>query len=364
MIHYEQFVKLFPGLRLSRSQIMRADEKVIANYHLFLREFNDRLTRWAELYAASGMPEWVKEDLLDAERRSRYWKEMYENVHTMSRYVREGERVFTLKHDLARMLVDTDMPRTLSEDFHLPFPTIYIEFPEGMFKMGVKPYTFQALGCYVMDMRPELPGICVQVVHDINRDHSYALGFGLGLTIHCRNSEEINWTDMEQELLASVESIRDSKDEQGEAYLAAITEQSNEMLRCIVNTILYSTCANADIVEEVAAWRGDLEQIRKLPKNSRQRKKRQERLDASVRTRRSTLGKSIVIKYGAPEAHDQSEEAREYRKLLERQRVRGHWWPKVPRPLGERFKQRRWVEPYWRGPANLAEALKKKYQLK
>lgn len=130
----------------------------------------------------------------------------------------------------------------------------------------------------------------------------------------------------------------------------------------LVNAVLYTTSASPDITAGVTKWRR-LEQELATAKIKKQRRRIQGELGAVPKTAQYRLGASIPVVYGKPRAVDVSAEAKTARKILKRFQVRGHWhW--FRHGTGRGLRKHQFVAPYWKGPTDLAELLKRKYQLK
>ena len=275
-------------------------------------------------------------------------------MFVLSRYVAEGERVFRVEPGLARLLLDTDLPKITGEEFHLPFSALYLEFPGKLFVVPEEEWVL--IGCYVLDHRPYDNIVSVDFVLEPQKGEVHGLGeFLIQVNIDVTPGRQINWNDLMSGFEKSLFAINPFKS--AAEYAAKMAGFASEVVELVVNSVLYSTSSNPELTEVVRQWR--------TPKAQRKKSKsgRQKTPLPVPRTRQYKLGESIPIEYGAPRAQDRSQQAKTDRKLLKRVRVRGHWhW--YLHGKGKSLRKHLWVKPYRKGPKDVAELLKRKYQLK
>ncbi len=371
MIHYEEMVKLLTSSRISRGFAHDLPVSMAEDFNAFLESKNVqiRAKRWMNVVAAHIAP--ARWEALTATKKyhESYIAYMIQNFFVLTRYVRAGERVFSAEKNLVQLLLDTDVPDINGEQFKLPFPALFLEFPAERFTLEFRPLAdgqsarhAHPIGCYIIDMRPVDPQVVIEVVIDPRVENVGELGFCMRLLLPVKPGEPVQWTSLKEEFRRNMDDILRTP----ESYrvLDAQSLVADEMLRFTVNGLLYCTSADADITTEVARWHQLQEQIQSAVTH-RRRKRLETELQELPRTQRNALGRMIKINYGAPRAADTSTEADEHRKILKRFQVRGHWRNQPYGPMSEspRLTRLKFIEPYWKGPADMAEMLRRKYQL-
>lgn len=131
--------------------------------------------------------------------------------------------------------------------------------------------------------------------------------------------------------------------------------------RTIINSILYLSTGNAELTEEGSP----LQELRRQEKEAKSRKKREKIARKGSKMREAYSGYPyIIVGKSTPETElsplFMKEDCVKWRTLTKRFMVRGHWKYQAH---GKEFKERRliWIEPYYKGPANVAETVNKPY---
>lgn len=340
MIHYEKLLEVAPNwLRLPEEELRRDQDKIFSPDDFF---------GWAEdrkLHVRT--PSAIK---------PQDFEEMRWNVFVLSRYIAAGQRVFRVEPGLARLLLDTDLPKLTGEMLGLPFPAVYLEFPSQFF---ICPKIDQALiGCYLTDLRPEHSIILADlVIEPPNKNIPGISEFVIHINIQAEPGKPVEWGNLAEQFSRSFGSPIPGW---GVREIAAFVE---EVTCFVANSVLYATSASPEITEVVSVWRELEGKLKKGGLKEKVRDELKKRLHNLARTQKYKLGKSIPVIYGAPRAADFSPEARQARKILKRFQVRGHWrWQAYG--VGRKLRKHIFIQPFWKGPADLAELLKRKYEIK
>lgn len=332
MVHYEQLVK--KGLLILPADQLREYKSVIVNFSDFIK--------WASQNLKIEIPYQPKGQQLT---------ELIENIFVIARYITEGERAFRVETGLARLLLDTSLPPITGNEFRLPYPALYLEFPGKLFEAPIVQQI--VIGCYLLDMRPKYQVVSVNFVGEPIEYLPGLYEFYCNVNIEVKDNQPIRWSDIFEVCLRSVKIESNSLTTQAETSFKVVAAFISEMLVFVVNTILYATSASPEITNILTDSRRHKPFKRKPGKTS----------PTPLKTKKCLLGQSIQVSYGAPRATDLTPLAKSDRKILKRFRVRGHWrWQRY----GAEGKQRKhiFIAPFWKGPQDLAELLARKYQIK
>lgn len=261
---------------------------------------------------------------------------------------------------LARLLLDTDLPKITGEQFQLPFPVIFLEFPARLFVLE----QFQApvIGCYLIDLRPVADVVSLDFVIEPTKNGPAHRECVLNVKLAVAKDKFVNWGDMRKQILSDLKvGLMSAANERQQSFAEKFAGFADELSRFVVNSVLYATSQSADLIEEVGKWR-QTEQELDTAKGKRKDKLVKE-LGGLARTNKSVLGRTIIVQYGSPRANETSEQAREHRRVLKRFEVRGHWHWYLHGP-GKTERVHKLIRPFWKGPKDVAELLRRKYQLK
>lgn len=339
MIHYEKLLEIAPEWRnrLPAEKLRQAADQIFTPDGFF--EWPEARRMMVRVPA-----EISKEDFAD----------LRQNVFVLARYLASGERVFRVEPGLARLLLDTGLPKITGEEFALPFPAIYLEFPPKFFECpGMQR---PPIGCYLLDMRPFAQVTsCDFVLEPRVEELPGAREFVLHVNIGTAPGKSVEWGDLVDPFARSLKTSRER------LFVRTMAAFANEMARFVVNAVLYATSALPEITEVVSEWRQAQKTLGSVKPKRRQ--KLLDRLRRLPRTQKYKLGKSIPVMYGAPKATDFSEEARQARRILKRFLVRAHWRWQAHGPA-RALRKHILIAPFWKGPRDLAEMLARKYQLK
>lgn len=338
-VHYEQLIKVAPPLRLPER----------------------KLREWRDQFSFEEFTAWTEQENLPWNITIQSERDINEakwNWFTIARYVAAGERVFRVEAGLARLLLDTDVLDVTGDYFQLPFPAIYVEFPGQLFVIpGIDQV---AIGCYLVDLRPIHHVIGIDfVIEPKEKVYPGIHEFCIHTNLHVGLGELVHWGNLVEEFTLSLLAI---------APLAAAPEYgrmvaafAEEIVKFLINTVLYATSGKPELTEAAARWR-ELERQRQKAKGKK-RENLNRQLQKFPQTQKSLLGATIPIVYGAPRAIDFTAEAKTDRKFLKKFRVRGHWHWYLHGP-GKTLRRHLYVATYWKGPGDLAEYLRRKYVLR
>lgn len=339
MVHYEKFLKVRPDAGLPASRLRAIANRIVRPDH-FYAWADDNLT---EMKVSMSVPEELEEAR---------W-----NYYVMARYVAEGERVFRVEPGLARLLLDTDLPKINGEELRVSFPAIFLEFPGKLFTIPI--IDVVCIGCYIVDARAFTDAIVIDYVVEPQKGVTAGLmDFALNMSIPVKVGVPVVYGDLYEKFMGELEGPPNQKKED---FARRSEVFAVETTNFVINSLLYATSASPELTEVVSEWRP--------PKAKKSRKKGKARPmfgpKAIPQTRKMLMGPSIRVEYGAPRATDQTKEAKEHRKILKRFRVRGHWKQQV-HGKGEQLRQLRkriFITPFWKGPKDMAELLRRKYGL-
>lgn len=336
MIHYEELLKVAPKLALPQ-ELLLAEKDLMYQFA--------RFPKWAAKHQISWPVEFLD---LDSVREAQW------NMFVLARYVAEGERVFRVEPGLARLLLDTNLPKINGGDFGLPFSAFYLEFPGKLFTVPGTNWIFG--GCYITDHRPFQYVVTVDFVLQPQKHMIPGVGdFCIRVNVKVPEHQQLNWGDLRADFERSLQAINPLGKDLGE-FAAIMAGLASEVIGFVVNSILYATSADPELTEAVRKSRTGKAKPQK-------RGGRQKPQPSTPNTRQYKLGESIPIEYGAPRATDRSSEAKSDRKVLKRFRVRGHWhW--YLHGKGKSLRKHILIKPYMKGPKDVAELLRRKYQLK
>src|SRR3989338_4291370 len=217
MIHYEKLLSVAPELALP-GELLQAHREQIVNYAQFGNWARQRQISWPVGY-----------------RDEQGAKEAAWNMFVLSLYVAEGERVFRVEPGLARLLLDTDLPKITGEEFHLPFSALYLEFPGKLFVVPEEEWVL--IGCYVLDHRPYDNIVSVDFVLEPQKGEVHGLGeFLIQVNIDVTPGRQINWNDLMSGFEKSLFAINPFKSAAEDA--AKMAGFASEVVELVVNSVL------------------------------------------------------------------------------------------------------------------------------
>lgn len=361
MNHKEWFDKRYPELRLPGNFIRKASGKIEVRT-AFGDVMGERFERWLHSFANA------HRSLLnnvDKETRTRFAAVLYEDCFTLSQYVREREHSFRLTPSITELLMGTELPEVISDDLQLPFRAFYIDFPP-IFSIRITPESStRVAGAYVVDLRPHEDFFMVTVTTDsVTSTGAPLLGMAGPFALPFEPGAVVHWSRLHDHMDQASFTLADARFAiNGSAQRTGdVTLLSRTLTTLIFNTVFYATSASPDLTHQVSEWRrlrGEYE----VEKNPKRRRKLEEQMEDAPRTECTIVGRSIQVAYGRPTPTDDSDEAHEDRKVLARFEVRGHWRNQV-HGAGRKDRKRIFIAPYWKGPADIAELLRRKYVLK
>ena len=266
-------------------------------------------------------------------------------VHAMHAAVvvhKAGDPVFELSPDIVQALRDTDVPDAPSEDLRLPFQGINVDFPAGTLGGRVNSVSrFMIL---------HAPGDRFRVVY---HQDNYTTYFNLrpkeGKTIYeCVDDAVANqWSSMEDR--ETLRAFQEQNKNIPEKYW------ETDMFRLALNTVLYITSPDADLVQDKTREHALHAKLQGL-KGSRKRDVLLDKLARAKQTKRYIVGAKFRLsqEYQA----DLTDTGRKW-VLDHRVRVMGHF-KMQPCGVGLTERKRIWIAPYMKG-MTFAEMVEKGY---
>jgi hypothetical protein len=238
--------------------------------------------------------------------------------------------VFALSSDLIHALRDTEIPDVPTEEVRLPFDGINIDFPRGTLESPA-----HEISRLMMSL---VEGDRFRIACH-NDDVTNYVNFipEPGKTLFQCTSEAAQrqlWTEMKNPEL--VQAYRDS------AMYKDYWE--TDMFRLAINTMLYITSPDADVVE-------DKSHVHKLHtrlqgvKKGRKQELLVQQLNQARKEKRYIVGAKFRLQreYNTP----LTDEGKKW-VLKHRVRVMGHW-KNQPYGPNKELRRRQWISPYWKG---------------
>lgn len=254
--------------------------------------------------------------------------------------LRNHDVVFTLSPELIHALRDTEVPDVPSEEVRLPFEGINVDFPRGTLEPPAHEVD-RLLLCLV-------PGDRFRVVYH-HDEHTNYVNFipeeGKTLFQCTAEAQEQQWKQISDPEL--IQQHRDS----------ALYKDywQTDMFRLAINTMLYITSPDADVVEDKSRVHSLHTQLQGL-KKGRKQSVLIDKLNKARRQKRYIVG----AKFRLDKAYSArlTDEGKKW-VLQHRVRVMGHW---RNQPYGpeKTLRRRQWISPYWKGPT-YAEMVEKGY---
>lgn len=248
--------------------------------------------------------------------------------------------VFTLSPDLIHALRDTEIPDVPTEEIKLPFEGINIDFPQGTLECPAH-LSSRILLCYVTGDRFRI------VLYHGERTTYMNFNAVPGKTLFQCIADAKEWQHDQLMDPALAQEFRDS----------ALYEDHwrSDLFRLALNTALYITSPDADVVEDRSHVHNIHSQLQGLKKASK-RALLTEKLSDARKQKRYIVG----AKFRLTEEYNAklTDEGKKW-VLKHRVRVMGHW---KNQPYGPRssLRRRQWLAPFWRGPT-YAEMIQKGY---
>lgn len=249
--------------------------------------------------------------------------------------------VFTLSSDLIRALCDTEIPDVPAEEIKLPFDGINIDFPNGTLEAPAHDVS-RLLLCLVEGDRFRV------VCHQEETTNYVNFTPEPGKTLFQCTSEAAQkqaWREMQNPEL--VQAYRDS---------AMYRDYwKTDMFRLAVNTMLYITSPDADVVEDRSHVHKIHTRLQGLKKG-----RKQELLIANLNQAQKEKRYIVGAKFRLQQEYNArlTDEGKKW-VLKHRVRVMGHW-RKQPHGPNRELRRRQWISPYWRG-MSYAEMMEKGY---
>lgn len=251
-----------------------------------------------------------------------------------------GGAVFEISPHLLCALRDTELPDAPSEDVRLPFEGINVDFPKGT----LQPPSHE-VSRFMLSLGPR-DRFRVVYNHDERTNYiSFIPTPGLKLHACLKEAEKNKW-----DLLLDPAAARLFKEkEMYDDYW------KTDMFRLAVNTMLYITSPDADIVEDKSHVY-DIHKKLDGRKGGRKRDVLLSKLSQAKSNKRYIVGAKFRLsqEYQA----DLTPSGKSW-VLEHRVRVMGHW-KMQPHGPGKTERKRIWIAPYFRG-LSYAEMVERKY---
>lgn len=253
---------------------------------------------------------------------------------------RSGDPSFSLSPDILQALRDTEMRDIPSSELKIPFTGINVDFPEGT--LGGSLRTVSRL------MILQAPGDKFRVVY-YHGDRTSYMNFTVeeGKTVHecMSHAMQHQWDNLtDPVVIRRFQSELDQND-----------YRELDVTRLAINTVLYLTAPNADVVQDKAKERALHTKLQGM-KGSRKRDVLLSKLAQEKQNKRYIVGAKFRL---AREYKATLTESGKQWALKHRVHVMGHH---KMQPCGTKLAQRKriWVQPYWKGPT-FAEMIQKGY---
>ncbi|RLC88661.1 MAG: hypothetical protein DRJ03_01950 [Chloroflexi bacterium] len=253
---------------------------------------------------------------------------------------KSGDTVFTLSAELIHALRDTEIPDIPVEEVRLPFDGINVDFPRGTLG-GPAAEVGRLLMCMV-------PGDRFRVVyhHDAFTNYVSFLPEEGKTLFQCAASAQ----EQQHQMLSDPSLVQAFRD----AALYA-DYWKTDMFRLAINTMLYITSPDADVVEDKTQLHEIHAKLQGL-KKGRKQEVLLDKLRKAKQRKRYIVGAKfrLAAEYNAALTDKGKKWA-----LQQRVRVMGHWKNQPYGPKSE-LRRRQWLAPYWKGPS-YAEMVEKGY---
>lgn len=255
-----------------------------------------------------------------------------------------GRKVFDVSPALAEKLLHTELRGLTADDLKLPYPAVYIAVPKntGLQIWNEESGWHRVIGLYLSEDTNHRSQRCWrflicgepkprEVVPGVVDSNDALVYFYVALPAGLPLSETI--------ALAHEEANRDTEAQVKHHYPSGFEKMLDKwegIFRWAMNVVLYTSWEGAE-KEEVTAnetAKRILEEMSKLPKDSKKRHRLSDRLSQMHQLRRIFLGRSMTTHAGW--------------ELTVRVLVTGHW-RNQPYGAGSLLRKLIWIEPYWKG---------------
>ena len=268
---------------------------------------------------------------------------MAQAFHVTFLIAKAHDPIFEISSDLIHALRDTKVPDVPTEEIKLPFEGINIDFPKG---------TLESPGQDVSRlMLASIPGDRFRVAYH-HGERTTFVNFipKAGKTLHQCTNDADDWRWKE---IANPEAIQRFREEDtyGDYW-------KTDMFRLAINTVLYITSPESDVVEDKARQHKIHQKLQGM-KGGQKRTVLLRKLAQTKQTKRYIVG----AKFRLSKEYSAKLTASGKTWVLEhRVRTMGHW---RNQPYGPKMAQckRIWIAPFWRGPA-FVELMEKGYVVK
>ena len=264
-----------------------------------------------------------------------------------------GSPVFEIQPDLAKMLVETDLPSDISiELLHLPFEGIFLDFPSGILTDTGRTFERLSITCVPDDGS-------FRIVYEPDKETS------THINLHF-SREELGISEDEDlpSIKKAVETTRKliiedygrmSEDEVSSMRKSQTFDDyfESDIFTFAINAALYITSHGADVQE-------DKTEVREISSELQGEKKASRREKLLGLLKKAKNRKIYICGSNLKQSREMAAElTKEGRKLTKRFRVRGHWRNQA-HGHGRTERKHVFIQPFWKGPT-FAELLARDY---
>lgn len=259
-----------------------------------------------------------------------------------------GRKTYDVSPGLAERLRHTELRGLTADDLVLPFPSVYLIVPpEAELQIyNTESDWHKVVGIYITEDVDSKGCRCWRLmicgepkpreVMGLKDDNDALIFFHVPLAPKAKLTEVVARTHEEclEDIKRDIKWVKEV-----ESFLKNDWEA---IFRWAMNIVLYTSLENAEVEEIIANEdaRRLVEQMKSLPQGSKKRHRLGGRLSQMQQCQRIILGKSI--QRGGWE-------------LTVRVLVTGHW-RNQPHGPGRMYRRLQWIEPYWKGPDEMATA--------
>lgn len=251
-----------------------------------------------------------------------------------------GYPEFSLTDDFFHAVAATDFGDADEEKTHLPYPSFLIRLPPNELMFGCRAIFMSSFKLKPGDEFPELSmteGTSVQMLFELPE-------------LKIEGTTETQTIETVWELNDLMKDLKDGslilgKNVQADPNVEKISEATAIARKVVLNTLLYIN-ANGGMPE-----RGQKKVGPDVPVERDHKELPRFRVGRPIKLSPTT--RKMLYERNSSASH---------RELMSRFMVRGHWRNQVHGP-GRTLRKRMWIEPYWKGPENVTEALLRAYEV-